>query len=110
ELEKYRLVFKTYVKDTYFLDNDALSNLKSSYKLRAESASWPTQTLYRLTEVIDLFCTIHGIDRNDSARIQRTVNELKSNADKKKIERYDRIQRKKNMQYERRKKKLVDKL
>lgn len=90
---KYTLIYKTYVKRDYFIDPDILLELDcETYNRRIRGND---TTLFRLCDILDVFCDEYDVDRNSKNAIYKKQKELKHNHEKKKVERAELAKTKK---------------
>lgn len=108
EMDKYKLICKTEVKNKYFITEDELEGY-DSYTVK-QGRGFPDMTLYKVSDVKDIFCANYNIDRNSEDDITRVMNELQAQKEKKLLERREKIRKNKQNARDKRRKKLVSEL
>src|SRR5437868_545371 len=66
EFDKYQLICKTDIKNEYDLLPDDLDCYENYIVSRNR---YPDMTLYKLDDILDVFCSYHKIDKNDKEKI-----------------------------------------
>jgi hypothetical protein len=86
ESDAYRLIYKSYIKDKYFVDVEELEVRQcESFELPSK---WRTyKTLYKVSDVLDVFCIQYDVPRNNSEAIKEKVAELTERRERLKEER-----------------------
>lgn len=105
ELDKYKLICKTDIKNKYFVTEDELEGC--DFYIVKQGNGYPDMTLYKTTDVKDVCCSKYKIDRNDENAIINKMNELQDEKEKKSSERKEKIKQKKEEMNNKRKTKLV---
>jgi hypothetical protein len=102
-LEKYKLIYKTHIKDQYDIkiENYNFQFYEQPY------GKWPTRFLYRLSDVHDVFCQIHNIDRQDAQAIEAKRQEITEEKLQLRIDRSQQRQQNKIINSEKRRTKLI---
>ena len=110
ESPKYKLIFKSRVKTEYFLQKEDLKNLEDFESYNVAYRNNPNCVLYKLSDVIKIFCTKHDLDKNDVIGIKNKINELHELKKQKQVERKQKIQENKTIMSNKRKNKLKNAL
>jgi len=71
KLDKYTLIYKTYVNEKYFINTDD-HDLDEYYK----RVFGNNGTMYILSDILKIFCDKHGLDINDKESINNKKSEL----------------------------------
>lgn len=106
ETDKFKLIYKSYVKEKYFIEVSDLEAHGCEFFL-VEQSRWPTKTLYKVSDVLDLFCVKYNIERTNSEAIQEKLEELKERQSSIKAERAQKRAAKKQTASEQRRSNLV---
>lgn len=107
ESDKYKLVYKTYVKQKYFVD---VAELEGCEHFKTQFKRFPERTLYKLSDVLRVFCVKYGINPDDFDAINQKLNYLREYHAKIKDERKRNKQIKQTSLREQRKAALIKQL
>lgn len=105
ELDKYKLIYKTHIKNKYFITENELEEY-DNYIVK-QDRGYPNMTLYKISDVKDVFCSKYKINRNNNFAIVNKMNNLQEEKERKSIERKERIKKNKKDRANKRKIKLV---
>jgi hypothetical protein len=103
--DKYKLLYKTDIKNQYLMTEDELEDYEC-YIVKGRRG-YPDMTMYKISDVKDIFCMNYTIDRNDNVAIENKINELQADKQKKSLDRKEKINKRKMEISEKRKTKLV---
>ena len=103
--DKYKLLYKTDIKNRYFINEDELDDY-DCYIVDGRRG-YPDMTLYKISDVKDGFCSKFSIDRNNNTAIENKINELQKDKEQKLLERKENAKKKKMEMNDKRKTKLV---
>lgn len=73
ETEKYKLMYKTHIKDQYNINMDDYEDYEP---IIYDRGSWGLRYLYKLSDVLHIFCGLHNLDRNDPIAIENKKQEI----------------------------------
>lgn len=93
ELDKYKVLCMTHIKNQYFVTEDEL--FAYDYHIARQGRGYPDMILYNINDVKDVFCSKYGIDREDDNAITDKMNSLREEKEKKSRERKEKIKQKK---------------
>jgi hypothetical protein len=91
-MDKYRFICKTDIKKKYFIKPDEMLEYES-FVVTNTTYGKQDMTLYKLTDVKDVFCMGYNINRNDNKAIDNKLNKLQKDYQ-------DKLQIKKNIRDE----------
>lgn len=86
ESDAYRLIYKTYIKEKYFVDVEEL-DIRGCESFDLPSRWRTYKTLYKVSDVLDVFCIQYDVSRDNPEAIREKVAELTERRDRLKDER-----------------------
>ena len=107
KLEEYTLVYKTYIKKDYMIDIEELSHCDTYTRIVHRNTE---ATLYKLSDILDVFCIVYKIDRNNKKAIEDKRQELIQEKEKKLEARREKARLKKKSERKQRRQELMEEL